>query len=161
MSIYNRNEPEPGEWQEEIDKFGGVKRFRMIGHIKEYEPTITINGLEIPQSQLEDYHRRQKEAEERRKAAALEELKNRPEPKSCPFSSGNNNTCTREKCSLFLKGKCAIAILADAHGTEQTDQTEQTQAAKCPFSIYGRCKGCALFNNGCALVRLAAATYKE
>lgn len=148
----------PGEWQEEIDKFGGVKRFRMIGHIKEYEPTITINGLEIPQSQLEDYHRRQKEAEERRKAAALEELKNRPEPKSCPFSSGNNNTCWREKCSLFLKGKCAIAILADAHGTEQT---EQTQATKCPFSIYGRCKGCALYNNGCAIVRLAAATYKE
>ena len=161
MSIYNRNEPEPGEWQEEIDKFGGVKRFRMIGHIKEYEPTITINGLEIPQSQLEDYHRRQKEAEERRKAAALEELKNRPEPKSCPFSDGCNNTCKREGCPLFLKGKCAIAILADAHGTEQTDQTEQTQTAKCPFSIYGRCQGCALFHNGCALVRLAAATYKE
>ena len=161
MSIYNRNEPEPGEWQEEIDKFGGVKRFRMIGHIKEYEPTIIINGLEIPQSQLADYHRRQKEAEERRKAEQAEALKNRPEPKSCPFSSGNNNTCTREKCSLFLKGKCAIAILADAHGTEQTDQTEQTQATKCPFSIYGRCEGCALFNNGCALVRLAAATYKE
>lgn len=161
MSIYNRNEPEPGEWQEEIDKFGGVKRFRMIGHIKEYEPTITINGLEIPQSQLENYHKRQKEAEERRKAAALEELKNRPEPKSCPFSSGNNNTCWREKCSLFLKGKCAIAILADVHGTEQTEKTEQTQATKCPFSIYGRCKGCALYNNGCAIVRLAAATYKE
>ena len=151
----------PGEWQEEIDKFGGVKRFRMIGHIKEYEPTITINGLEIPQSQLEDYHRRQKEAAERRKAEALEAAKNRPEPKSCPFSSGNNNTCWREKCSLFLKGKCAIAILADAHGTEQTDQTEQTQTTKCPFSIYGRCQGCALFHNGCALVRLAAATYKE
>ena len=148
----------PGEWQEEIDKFGGVKRFRMIGHIKEYEPTITINGLEIPQSQLEDYHRRQKEAAERRKAEALEAAKNRPEPKSCPFSSGNNNTCWREKCSLFLKGKCAIAILADAHGAEQT---EQTQATKCPCSIYGRCKGCALYNNGCAIVRLAAATYKE
>ena len=72
MSIYNQNEPEPGEWQEEIDKFGGVKRFRMIGHIKEYEPTITINGLEIPQSQLEDYHRRQKEAEERRKTQHAE-----------------------------------------------------------------------------------------
>ena len=154
-------DPEPGEWQEEVNAYGGVKRFRMIGQIKEYEPTITINGLEIPQSQLEDYHRRQKEAAERRKAEALEAAKNRPEPKSCPFSSGNNNTCWREKCSLFLKGKCAIAILADAHGTEQTDQTEQTQAAKCPFSIYGRCKGCALYNNGCAIVRLAAATYKE
>ena len=154
-------DPEPGEWQEEVNANGGGKRFRMIGQIKEYEPTITINGLEIPQSQLEDYHRRQKEAAERRKAEALEAAKNRPEPKSCPFSSGNNNTCWREKCSLFLKGKCAIAILADAHGTEQTDQTEQTQATKCPFSIYGRCKGCALYNNGCAIVRLAAATYKE
>lgn len=123
MSIYNRNEPEPGEWQEEIDKFGGVKRFRMIGHIKEYEPTITINGLEIPQSQLADYHRRQKEAEERRKAEQAEAFKNRPEPKSCPFVNGCNTTCKREGCTLFLKGKCAIAILADAHGTEQTRQT--------------------------------------
>lgn len=161
MSIYNRNEPEPSEWQEEIDKFGGVKRFSMIGHIKEYEPVTYISGIPVPQSQIADFHKRQKEAEERRKAAALEEMKNRPEPKSCPFSSGNNNTCKREKCSLFLKGKCAIAVLADAHGAEQTDQTEQTQATKCPFSIYGRCEGCALFNNGCALVRLAAATYKE
>lgn len=158
MSIYNRNEPEPGEWQEEIDKFGGVKRFRMIGHIKEYEPTITINGLEIPQSQLEDYHRRQKEAEERRKAAALEELKNRPEPKSCPFSDGNN-TCKREGCNIFLKGKCSIATIADASGVEIEEAPAKN--SKCPFSIYGRCQGCALFHNGCALVRLAAATYKE
>ena len=151
-------ELEPGEWQ--VDQKTG-ERFRMIGHIKEYEPVTYISGIPVPESQIADFHKRQKEAEERRKAAALEEMKNRPEPKSCPFSSGNNNACTREKCSLFLKGKCAIAILADAHGAEQTDQTEQTQAAKCPFSIYGRCEGCALFNNGCALVRLAAATYKE
>ena len=154
-------DPEPGEWQEEVNAYGGVKRFRMIGQIKEYEPTITINGLEIPQSQLEDYHRRQKEAAERRKAEALEAAKNRPEPRSCPFSNGCNNTCAREKCSLFLKDKFAIAILADEQEAEQTDKTEQTQATKCPFSIYGRCQGCALFHNGCALVRLAAATYKE
>lgn len=160
MSIYDRKTetPEPGEW--EVDEHG--KRFRRVGNIIEYEMMISVaGGIEIPESELDEYHRRQKEAEERRKAAALEELKNRPEPKSCPFSDGCNNTCKREGCPLFLKGKCAIAILADAHGTEQTDQTEQTQAAKCPFSIYGRCKGCALFNNGCALVRLAAATYKE
>ena len=151
-------ELEPGEWQ--VDQKTG-ERFRMIGHIKEYEPVTYISGIPVPQSQIADFHKRQKEAEERRKAEQAEALKNRPEPKSCPFSSGNNNTCQREKCSLFLKGKCAIAILADAHGAEQTDQTEQTQATKCPFSIYGRCQGCALFHNGCALVRLAAATYKE
>ena len=158
MSIYNRNKPEPGEWQTD-PKTG--ERFRMIGHIKEYEPVTYISGIPVPESQIADFHKRQKEAEERRKAAELEAWENRPEPKSCPFSDGCNNTCKRDGCPLFLKGKCAIAILADAHGTEQTDQTEQTQATKCPFSIYGRCKGCALFNNGCALVRLAAATYKE
>ena len=156
-----RQEIEPGEWQEEVNQYGGVRRYRMIGNCKEYEMDVTVDGITIPQSQLEDYHRRQKEAAERRKAEALEAAKNRPEPRSCPFSNGCNNTCAREKCSLFLKDKCAIAILADAHGAEQTDKTEQTQATKCPFSIYGRCQGCALFHNGCALVRLAAATYKE
>lgn len=153
-------EVNPGEWQEEIDKFGGVKRFRMIGRIKEYEPTITINGREIPQSQLEDYHRRQKEAAERRKAEALEAAKNRPEPRSCPFSNGCNNTCTREQCKIFFNGKCAIAAIADATGAE-IEAAPATDKRKCPFSIYGHCKGCALFNNGCAVVRLAAATYKE
>ena len=151
-------ELEPGEWQ--VDQKTG-ERFRMIGYIKEYEPVTYISGIPVPESQIADFHKRQKEAEERRKAEALEAAKNRPEPKSCPFSDGCNNTCKREGCPLFLKGKCAIAILADAHGTEQTDQTEQTQTTKCPFSIYGRCQGCALFHNGCALVRLAAATYKE
>ena len=151
-------ELEPTEWK--VDPKTG-QRYRDVGKIREYEMMIHTSGGIVPASQLEDFHKRQKEAEERRKAEALEAAKNRPEPRSCPFSNGCNNTCTREKCSLFLKGKCAIAILADAHGTEQTEQTEQTQATKCPFSIYGRCKGCALFNNGCAVVRLAAATYKE
>lgn len=162
MSIYNRKEetPDPGEWQEEIDKFGGVKRFRMIGHIKEYEPTITINGLEIPESQLADFHKRQKEAEERRKAEQAEALKNRPEPKSCPFSNGCNNTCKREGCKIFLNGKCAIAAIADATGAE-IEETPATDKARCPFSIYGHCEGCALYNHGCAVTRIAAATYKE
>ncbi len=153
-------DPEPGEWQEEVNAYGGVKRFRMIGQIKEYEPTITINGLEIPQSQLEDYHRRQKEAAERRKAEALEAAKNRPEPRSCPFSNGCNNTCTREGCKIFLKGKCSIATIADASGAE-IEAAPATDKRKCPFSVYGRCEGCALFSKGCAIVRLAAATYKE
>ena len=152
-------DPEPGEWQEEVNAYGGVHRFRMVGGIKEYEPTITINGLEIPQSQLADYHRRQKEAEERRKAAELEAWENRPEPKSCPLSDSCNNTCKREGCNIFLKGKCSIATIADASGVEIEEAPAKN--SKCPFSIYGRCKGCALYNNGCAIVRIAAATYKE
>lgn len=158
MSIYDRKTetPEPGEW--EVDEHG--KRFRRVGNIIEYEMMISVaGGIEIPESELGEYHRRQKEAEEKRKAAAMEELKNRPEPKSCPFSDGCNNTCKREGCPLFLKGKCSIATIADASGVEIEEAPAQN--SKCPFSIYGRCQGCALFHNGCALVRLAAATYKE
>ena len=158
MSIYDRKTemPDPGEW--EVDEHG--KRFRRVGNIIEYEMMISVaGGIEIPESELGEYHRRQKEAEEKRKAAAMEELKNRPEPKSCPFSDGCNNTCKREGCPLFLKGKCSIATIADASGVEIEEAPAQN--SKCPFSIYGRCQGCALFHNGCALVRLAAATYKE
>ena len=161
MSIYNRKAetPEPGEWQEEVNAYGGVKRFRMIGQIKEYEPTITINGLEIPQSQLEEYHRRQKEAEERRKAAELEAWKNRPPARSCPFANGCNNTCMREQCKIFYDGQCSIATVADAAGVEIEE--EPAKGKKCPFSIYGKCEGCALYNHGCAITRIAAAHTKK
>lgn len=45
-----RLDAEPGEWQEETNRFGGVRRFRMIGGIKEYECSVrTTNGTK-PQS---------------------------------------------------------------------------------------------------------------
>lgn len=147
-------EKEKTKW--EVDTRTG-RRFKRIGNCIEYEPTTRIDGLEVPESQLAEFYKRRKEAEERCKAAALEELKNRPKPKGCPFSNGMNNQCKREKCVLFLDGRCSIAILADAHGTDQPIAKD----AKCPFSVYGRCGSCAMNNNGCALVRLAATTYKE
>lgn len=142
-----------GEW--ETDEHG--QRFRRVGNIIEYEMMVRIDGIEIPQSQLAAYNARKKEQEAKRKAAALEELKNRPEPKGCPFSSGMNNQCKREKCVLFLDDRCSIAILADAHGTDQPIAKD----AKCPFSVYGRCGNCAMNNNGCAIVRLAASTINK
>ena len=153
MSIYDRKEtPDPGEWK--VDPKTG-QRYRDIGHIREYEPTITINGLEIPQSQLADYHRRQKEAEERRKAEALEAAKNRPEPRSCPFiTNGCSTACKREGCKIFTGEKCALAIIADATGVE-IEETPAKDKRKCPFSIYGHCEGCALYNKGCGFVRIA------
>ena len=137
-----------------IDEHGKRYRETAPGH-REYEMTVTVSGgLEIPVSQLEDYHRRQKEADEKRRAAAQEEFNNRPPTRYCPFVSGTNTQCKREKCSLFLDGKCSIAIIADAHGTDQPI----VKGAKCPFSVYAHCDGCALNNGGCAVVRLAAAT---
>ena len=147
----------PGEWQ--VDPKTG-ERFRMIGKIKEYELMVRIDGIEIPQSQLADYHKRKKEAEERRKAEAMEAAKNRPEPKSCPFANGCNTLCRREGCKIFANGKCALATIADASGVE-IEEAPAKDNRKCPFSIYGHCKGCALYNKGCAIVRLAASTINK
>ena len=152
-----RYEENPGEWQ--VDPKTG-ERFRMIGKIKEYELMVRIDGIEIPQSQLADYHKRKKEAEERRKAEAMEAAKNRPEPKSCPFANGCNTTCKREGCKIFANGKCALATIADASGVE-IEEAPVKDNRKCPFSIYGHCKGCALYNKGCAIVRLAASTINK
>ena len=149
-------ELEPTEWK--VDPKTG-QRYRDVGKIREYEMMIHTSGGIVPASQLEDFHKRQKEAEERRKAEALEAAKNRPEPRSCPFSNGCNNLCKREGCKIFLNGKCAIAAIADATGAE-IEAAPATDKRTCPFSIYGHCKGCALYNHGCAIVRLAA-TYKE
>ena len=150
-------EVNPGEWQ--VDPKPG-ERFRMIGKIKEYELMVRIDGIEIPQSQLADYHKRKKEAEERRKAEAMEAAKNRPEPKSCPFANGCNTLCKREGCKIFANGKCALATIADASGVE-IEEAPAKDNRKCPFSIYGHCKGCALYNKGCAIVRLAASTINK
>ena len=92
-----------------IDEHG--KRYREIapGHI-EFEPTIVVDGVEIYQSDLEEFQRRQKESEERRKAAALEEMKNRPPTKYCPFNSSMNNQCKREGCVLFLNLSTCIRV---------------------------------------------------
>ena len=150
-------EVNPGEWQ--VDPKTG-ERFRMIGKIKEYELMVRIDGIEIPQSQLSDYHKRKKAAEEERLKKALEEAQNRPPAKSCPFANGCNTSCKREGCKIFANGKCALATIADASGVE-IEEAPAKDNRKCPFSIYGHCKGCALYNKGCAIVRLAASTINK
>ena len=152
-----RYEENPGEWQ--VDPKTG-ERFRMIGKIKEYELMVRIDGIEIPQSQLSDYHKRKKAAEEERLKKALEEAQNRPPAKSCPFANGCNTTCKREGCKIFANGKCALATIADASGVA-IEEAPVKDNRKCPFSIYGHCEGCALYNKGCAIVRLAASTINK
>lgn len=150
-------EVNPGEWQ--VDPKTG-ERFRMVGHIKEYEMMIHTSGGIVPASELAEHNKRQKEAEERRKAIAAEEWKNRPPVKSCPFANGCNTTCKREGCKIFANGKCALATIADASGVE-IEEAPAKDNRKCPFSIYGHCEGCALYNKGCAVVRLAASTINK
>ena len=147
-------EVNPGEWQ--VDPKTG-ERFRMVGHIKDYEMMIHTSGGIVPASELAEHNKRQKEAEERRKAAADEAWKNRPPAKSCPFANGCNTLCKREGCKIFVNGKCALATIADASGVE-IEEAPVKDNRKCPFSIYGHCEGCALYSKGCAIVRIATAT---
>ena len=121
---------------------------------------IHTSGGIVPASELAEHNKRQKEAEERRKAAAAEELRNRPPAKSCPFANGCNTTCRRDACKIFIDGRCAISIIGDAAGVE-IEEAPATDKRKCPFSIYGKCEGCALYHHGCAITRIAAAHIKN
>ena len=154
MSIYDRKTetPDPGEW--EVDERG--RRYRELGKgCIEFEPTVSINGLEIPQSELPAYNAARRAAQERaakNTAAAENAVHSR---KNCPFSSGCDTTCTGEKCGLFLNGACAISTIADATGAEVS-----TNGKRCPFSPSAHCGDCALYASGCAIVRIAAACKK-
>ena len=145
------------EWQ--IDPKTG-ERYRMVGHIKEYEMMVHTSGGIVPASELAEHNKRQKEAEERRKAAAEEAWRIRPPAKSCPFANGCNTLCKRAQCKIFYDGKCSIATVADAVGVE-IEEAPATDKRKCPFSIYGKCEGCALYHHGCAITRIAAAHIKN
>ena len=130
--------PQAGEWQEEVTQWGGVRRFRMIGGIKEYEMRITVDGgMEIPESQLEDYNRRKKERQETTAP--------KPVRKECPFSfTGMTHECRREKCAVFYGEACALSSLA-AVGTLGTE------GKRCPFNPYPCRKDCALYKSGCVI----------
>lgn len=137
-----RERIEPGEW--ETDKNG--RRFRSIGKgCIEYEPLIKIDGVEIPQSELAEYHQRRREAEKARGAAE----KVRPEPpaaKDCPFKDGLHTTCNREKCALYWNG-CTIPQLINAPARKDT------RGLQCPINKRNQsCREyCAFYSNGCVL----------
>ncbi len=143
MRIPPKPAPEPGEWQTETTPYGGVRRYRMIGGMKEYEPEI--NG--IPQSVFLESNRRMREQreaeykEEQRRAA-----ERAAQRRNCPFRDGMQTDCTREACALFLNG-CTLARLADQ------PPAKATEGLQCPFSKYrSKCRtDCALYNGGCTL----------
>lgn len=117
----------PGEWQ--TDELG--RRFRMIGnYCKEYEMTVHIDGLDIPQSQLDEYNRLKRETTERKKKE--ESIP----PRACPYKHGLSNDCDN-KCAWYTPIGCA-------------DHTKNPEGKTCPLS--GRvCYGekCGMWRNGC------------
>lgn len=133
-----------GEWQEETNAFGGVRRYRMIGNVKEYEMDVTVDGITIPQSQLESYNRRKKAIEQARREA---ENSRPPQPK-CPFMDGVKTDCIQEECALYLmEDGCALAWLNNR--APQKD----TEGLRCPFNRSICRPECVLYQNGgCELI---------
>lgn len=137
----------PGEWQIETNPFGGTRRFRMLGNIKEYEPTVRIDGIDVPQSELEEFHQRRREAEERQRAAATASVMDRPKG-ICPFKMAKNelNVACERECAFFGGTSCVLAVTV-------TQPFRDTQGKPCP--VVGKCRAdCTLYANGCKLIEL-------
>lgn len=128
------------EWQ--IDEFG--RRFRMVGKAKEYEMMIRVDGVEIPESQLVEFNRRNKEA------AAAQRAAENAKPKiteRCPFASGASTTCKAD-CAMHTAHGCALVYQIDRR------PANTTTGKSCPFSPYRCTDDCALNKGGCVLAAI-------
>lgn len=136
----------PGEWLEEIDPFTkAVKRYRMVGNVKEYEMMVTIDGCQVPESQVEAFNKRKKERQEQKQAELKAQQAQQP-TYSCPFNgNGLNPVCRAAECAFFKDNNCIIRQI-------KTDPM-QTEGKRCPVSMYNKpCNSkCAFYNGGCIL----------
>lgn len=136
-------QPTHGGWEVEPET---GRRFRRIGRdCIEYEMQVYVDGIPVPQSELEAHNARIKEVEARMREEARRAAEAAPKA-SCPFKDGLVTTCTGEKCALFLNGGCAIAQLIP--GTPA-----RTKKGQCPISRAARAcsEDCALYAGGCRL----------
>ena len=137
-------EPIPGEWQTEVNQWGGTRRYRIVGGIKEYELEVhTAHNGTLRESEIQPHAEHEAAAlkaklEESRRRAAEEEKQKR----YCPFSSSLHNECSRDKCALFSTG-CALSKGKTA--------ARDTKGLRCPFKAAMCIEKCALYNNGCVL----------
>lgn len=126
------------EWL--VDEHG--KRYRQLGKgMREYEMMIHTAAGEIPQSQLADFHKRNKEAEERRRAAEKEAAANRKPARMCPFRTGLSTSCKND-CTFFTEDGCRLAT---------HPATQDTQGRHCVFNNHVCDSTCAMYNHGCTL----------
>ena len=134
-----KNDTTPGEWQTEVNPWGGTHRFRMNGPIKEYEAQVVIDGVSIPESEVEAYNARKREQE--RQAVEAMKANLQPPRKTCPFSQALDPVCLGDKCAMFAPGGCTLSRIAAA--------SRNTAGLRCPFNPYPCRESCALYKGGC------------
>ncbi len=128
------------EWMEEVNQWGGVRRYRMVNGIKEYEPEV--NG--VPQSVFLEMNRRDKERREQERQAerVKQELL-----KICPFSDpgGAIARCSGDRCAFYVNDSCGAFRVWEDH---------KTLGLQCPMLCRQLCRrDCAFsINDGCTLL---------
>lgn len=117
----------PGEWQTEVNQWGGTRRFRMVGNTKEYETQVITSHGTFSQSQIDKGIR-----------VKTRTIKQEKEERYCPFKAGNRVLC-RKDCAFWSEAGCM--------------QSSDTAGKKCPLSLYPCDDKCRLYDNGCLLIR--------
>lgn len=144
--MLNNENNTDNRWQIEITPWGGKKRYRMNGGIKEYEMMVTVDGIEIPQSELSAYHERKKAALQKQIEANMKKLAEKRNNKTCPYMEGMNINCIRDKCAFYSDG-CKQGSGSKA--------PRDTKDLNCPLNrLHRHCReDCALYNKGCTLIK--------
>lgn len=133
-------EPEEAasEWQ--YDKLG--RKYRRVGNSIEYAPTVTVDGIEVYQDELEEHHRRNKEAaqrfleEEQRKAQKLDT------GKICPLQDPLHiATKCRTDCAFYTDTGCIM---------KRRPAQDDTKGKRCPYMRTCQ-ESCALYDQGCTI----------
>ena len=126
------------EWQ--YDKFG--KKYRKIGNCIEYCPTVTIDGIEVYQDEVEEFNRNRKEAMERNRQEENNRIQQQQTRKVCPLNrfASFQPECKTD-CGLYRPTGCAM---------KHTQATQDTQGRPCPF--LRKCDpSCAMYDHGCTM----------
>ena len=128
------------EWQ--IDEQG--KKYRMVGNIKEYMPTVIIDGIEIENTPeaLSAFH------ESRR--AALEEQRKKDQQRQ--QEEQTSRLCPLDRFSNFPKYCKTICALYGAQGCalKRLEAVKDTKGSPCPF-MRSCTPLCALYDKGCTM----------
>ena len=131
-------EPAAPEWQ--YDKWG--KKYRKVGNCIEYAPTITVDGVEVYQDELEEFHKRNREVQQKwREEEALKAQQTRTD-KICPLQDALHiqKKCSTD-CAMYTATGCAMK-----HRKAAAD----TAGKPCPYMR--QCKAdCALYDQGCTI----------
>ena len=151
INMYGITEAEWRASQEEVvyDKVDPIngRRYREVGNVKDYEPTVSVNGLQVPISQADRVRQSLKESEERHKKEELERLNNKP-TWSCPFKLRDMRKECDENCALYVDKKCQLSLLGDP------EKEVKTEGKRCPISGTDCHSNCAMNQNGCVLAKI-------